>query len=366
MLVFDKAEIKSALTAENIYDLLQEWGAEPEYSSFGILATTICHNCPGDGSRKLYYYENSGLFRCYTGCGAVFDIFELLIKVKKTQDNVTFDLNDAVRSIAQRFGLSGSYEEAQTGSLADWKILAGYDRIQEIELKNQNIVLKEFDSSILDRLDYSLQLTPWLKEGISQESLDQARIGFYLGNDQISIPHFDKDGRFIGLRGRTMSAEEAELYGKYRPIRINGLLYNHPLGMNLYNLNHAKKAISVMKKAILFESEKSCLLYKTYFGLQNDISVACCGSSVSIHHINSLIEVGAEEIVIAFDKQFKEIGDEEFQHLKNNLLKIRSRYKTYIAISFIFDTQNVCGYKASPIDEGRERFLELYKNRIYF
>ena len=75
MLVFDKSEIRSNLSLDNIFDLLQEWGGDPEYSEFGILSTTICHNAPGEGSKKLYYYENSGLFRCYTGCDASFDIF---------------------------------------------------------------------------------------------------------------------------------------------------------------------------------------------------------------------------------------------------------------------------------------------------
>ena len=47
-----------------------------------------------------------------------------------------------------------------------------------------------------------------------------------------------------------------EKYGKYRPVKINNLLYNHPLGMNLYNLNNSKNNIKLFGKAIVFESEK--------------------------------------------------------------------------------------------------------------
>ena len=75
MLVFDKNEIKESLSTEDIYNLLQEWGGEPEFTSFGIISSTICHNLPGEGSRKLYFYENSGLFKCYTECDSTFDIF---------------------------------------------------------------------------------------------------------------------------------------------------------------------------------------------------------------------------------------------------------------------------------------------------
>lgn len=189
-------------------------------------------------------------------------------------------------------------------------------------------------------------------------------IGFYPGGDQITIPHFDINGRFIGLRGRTLCKEEGERYGKYRPLKVGKDLYNHPLGMSLYNLNNSKDNIKLIKKAIVFEGEKSTLLYQSYFGLENDISVACCGSSLSTYQVQELIDVGAEEIIIAFDRQFKEIGDEEFQHLKKNLLKLRTKYKNYVNISFIFDKNMITGYKSSPIDHGPKIFMELFKDRI--
>ena len=365
MLVFDKSEIRNSLTTDNIFDLLQEWGGDPEYANFGILCATICHNMPGEGSKKLYYYDNSGLFRCYTGCDSYFDIFEMVIKIMKIQHDKDFDLNDAVRWIAQKFGLSGREEDdPEDEDLEDWKYLANYSRIQDIELKTQEITLKEYDNNILERFNYNIAIDPWLSEGISQSAMEQARIGFYPGGDQITIPHFDVDGRFIGLRGRTLCADEGERYGKYRPMRVNKILYNHPLGMNLYNFNYSKNNIKIMKKAIVFEGEKSTLLYKSYFGLENDISVACCGSSISAYQIQLLIDAGAEEIIIAFDRQFQEICDVEFQHLKNNLVKLRNKYKNFVTISFIFDSKMLTNYKDSPIDCGPEIFLQLFKDRI--
>jgi hypothetical protein len=358
VIVFDKNEIKEALTVENIFELLVDFGGDPEYSSFGILCSTICHNPPGEGSRKLYFYDNSHLFRCYTGCDSYFDTFELVIKVAKIQWDKDFDLNDAVRWVAQRFGISGELvEEDELKQLPDWKILDNYSRLQELEVKDRKVELKTYDEAILSRFNYTVKITPWLNEGICQDALDQAMIGFYPGADQITIPHFDADGKFIGLRGRTLCAEEGERYGKYRPIKIGKDLYNHPLGMNLYNFNNSKDNIKLARKAIVFEGEKSCLLYQSYFGLENDISVACCGSSLSAHQVQQLIDIGAEEIIVAFDRQFKEIGDEEFKHLKKNLLKLRTKYKNYINISFIFDKKMITGYKNSPIDCGKDIFL---------
>ena len=181
MINYDKTEIKNNLTLDNIFELLNIWGGNPEYSEFGILSETICHNEPGVGSKKLYYYSNSQLFKCYTGCDDIFDIFELVIKVAYIQSNKEYDLNDAVRWIAKRFGISGTVVEdgSSSNDIEDWKLLANYDRIQEIEPKAKTeIVLKEYDPIILDRFNYNLQLTPWLREGISQGALDQARIGY--------------------------------------------------------------------------------------------------------------------------------------------------------------------------------------------
>lgn len=83
MITFDKQEIRDSLSIDDIFELLQEWGGEPEYCPTGLIARTICHNrLTDEASRKLYYYENTGLFRCYTGCDEpIFDIFELCIKV---------------------------------------------------------------------------------------------------------------------------------------------------------------------------------------------------------------------------------------------------------------------------------------------
>lgn len=344
---------------------MNEWGGDPEYTSFGILCSTICHNEPGIGSRKLYFYDNSNLFRCYTGCDCYFDIFELVIKIAHIQWNKEYTLYNAVWWIANRFGFNLEYKQDDPEEqLDDWQYLKQYDRIQDIELKQHNICLKEYDPTILSRFNYDVKIQPWIDEDISEDVMKKCKIGFYPGKEQITIPHFDVNNRFIGLRGRFLSEDKCDRYGKYRPIKIQDLLYTHPLGMNLYNLNNSKNAIKIVKKAIIFEGEKSCLKYRSYFGDENDISVACCGSSISSYQIQLLLDAGAQEIIIAFDRQFQEIGDTEFQHLKNNLIRTKDHYKTYAMISFIFDKNMITGYKASPIDEGKDKFLTLFNERI--
>ena len=366
MIVYDKKEIREALTLDNIIDVIQEFGGDPMITSFGLIPATICHNPPGEGSHKLYFYNNSKLFHCYTGCEEPnFDIFELVIKVMEIQRNEDFDLNDAVRWIAKKFGFIGREEDAPaTEQLEDWQIIAAYDRVKEIDYQTAEITLKEYNDDILDRFNYKVKIKPWLDEGIDPHVMDESIIGYYPGGEQITIPHFDCGGRLIGIRGRTLIEEEGERFGKYRPLKVNGQLYNHPLGLNLYNLNRVKDNIKTLGSAIVYEGEKSALKYRSYVGTENDISVACCGSNLTAYQVQLLIEAGAKEIIVAFDRQFQEIGDEEFLHLKKNLLKLNEKYKKDALISFIFDKEKITPYKSSPIDCTWEIFMKLYKERI--
>ena len=110
--------------------------------------------------------------------------------------------------------------------------------------------------------------------------------------------------------------------------------------------------------------EKSVLKYISYFGIENNIAVACCGSNISNYQIHLLLKAGAKEIVIGFDRQFQKLGDKEFEHLRNNLIRIYKKYKNEVLISFMFDKKMITDYKSSPIDEGKEKFLTLFKERI--
>ena len=286
------------------------------------------------------------------------------MKIAHIQWNKEYDLNDAVRYIAIRFGLAGETILDDQESLIDWKTFDSYDRIQKIEIKDYHIELKEYDDTILNNLNYDVRIKPWEDEGISRSAIQKARIGYFPPSAQITIPHFDANGRFIGLRGRTLVKEDGERYGKYRPMIICGKQYNHPLGMNLYNLNNSKDYIKQAKIAICFEGEKSALLYQSYFGLDNDISVACCGSNISAYQVQSLLDYGAKEIVIAFDRQWEEKNNDEYKHWIKSLEKMHERFKNDVNISIIYDRNIITGYKDSPIDHGKEVFLKLFKERV--
>lgn len=289
---YDKKAVKELITIEQIFEILEEYGGEPEFVADDIVVSrTICHNHPhNEASRKLYYYHNNGagLFHCFTGCAEPsFDVFELVIKIADIQFNQIWDLDQAVRFIVYRFGIDVPTSDddpfQDTLLIDDFAYFDKISRIKEIDIKNYTTELNVYDDVILDRFNYNVKLTPWINEGITQETLDRNRIGFYPGRDVITIPHYDINGNFVGVRGRCLCKEEAEKYGKYRPIRVGNILYNHPLGYNLYGLDKNKENIKNIQKAIVFEGEKSVLLFDSYFGSENNISVACCGSSFTTY-----------------------------------------------------------------------------------
>ncbi len=373
-----KDDIKMSLTIDQVFEFCEDFGGEPQMSSDGtfFVSKTICHNAAGEGSHKLYYYDNTKLFFCYTDCGDSFDIYELLVKIKalngekkiaKTKEGVQYkrdwNLPEAIDFIARYFNYINDEEFNTFGSgelLSDWKILERYNE----SIKEKKVVeLAIYDKKILSFLPRPLIL-PWQKEGISIDIMNSYGIAYNPVNHAIVIPHYDINNNLVGVRERTLIREN-EKNGKYKPAIINYKMYNHPLRFNLYNLNNSKDNIKNLKKAIIWEGEKSCLLYASYFGKDNDITVACCGSSLSDYQVQLLLSLGTEEIIIGFDKQFKEAGDKEWIKWTKKLKDLHIKYSRYCQISFLFDNKELLGYKESPIDAGPEIFMQLYKERVF-
>lgn len=356
---YNKDEIKNSLTLEQVNDYLGELGGEPQWQNNLIVAKTICH-C-GE-AHKLFYYDNTKLFKCYTDCGDTFDIFDLVLRVRLHEDE-NYQLPQAINEVATYFGFSKSETTFDnTSSMEDWKIFDGYERVSDIKGKDQIVELKTYDDAILRHLPHP-RIISWEHEGIKRDVMEECGICYDPKNNGIVIPHYDMNGNLIGIRERTL-VKENEAFGKYRPAYLNKQLYNHPLSFNLYNLNNSRDNIKAFRKAVVFEGEKSPLLYRSYFGGENDISVASCGSSLIQYQVWLLISLGAEEIIVAFDKQFKELNDKEHIKLVKNLKNIHRKYGQYVKISYLFDKGDLIGYKSSPIDHGPEVYMQMFKERV--
>lgn len=372
-------EIKNNLTIDQIYEFLMEAGGEPQMHDDYIVSRTICHNPPGQGSFKLYYYDNTKLFRCFTHCSDTFDLFSLVLKIKHlanekiiywskeaVETSRPWDLPDAIHYVLIFFGLEApnkDFFEKRT-ELQDWKIFEKFEEKKLQKNRKQIVSLNIFNDNFLKNFPQP-KIKPWLEEGITQDVMNLHNIHYDPKNQGIIIPHYNIKNQLVGIRERTLICEEEDK-GKYKPAIINNKMYNHPLGFNLYNINISKNNIHNIKKAIIYEGEKSCLKHGSFFGIENDISVAICGSNLINYQVELLLSLGVNEIIIGFDRQYKEIGDEEWKKWTDKLYYIHNKYSSIVNISFLFDKtkEGLLKYKDSPIDQGKDVFLYLFNNRI--
>ena len=355
MAFYDKDEVKNALDIEDVFDILESLNAEPDLRDDYITAITVCH---GGDSHKLYYYDNTKLFKCFTHCGTM-DIFELLMKIKQ------IDLNTAVSYVVNFFNLGWKIKNKDdVDNFLDWRILDKYEYITNIKINNQKAVFPEIDSKILQYFPQP-RILNWEQEHIPKEISDYMDIHYNPLTGGILIPHTDENNRLIGIRERTL-VQENEKYGKYRPARINGNMYNHALGFNLYGFYQAKENIKNTQIALILEAEKSVLQAINYLGIANNIAVAVCGSTLSSYQLQMLLDIGVKEIAIGFDADYQKIGDKEYEETIKKFEKIYNKYCGYVNISFLFDINgNLLEYKNSPTDKGKDVFFQLWRNRIF-
>lgn len=337
-------QIKQNLTDVDIILLLQTLGSSKYINNYDhIIFQTICH---GGDSLKLYYYKNTKSFFCYTSCNA-FDVFELVSKVK------SIDLSDSIKYIKSFFHISNDIYIPKGFGIMDYEFENEDIEIPVIENKN---ILNNF-------MDY--YCVEWLNEGISIETMKKYNIKYFLHQHKIVIPHYNSDGELIGIRGRALLQTDIDNGKKYMPIYLKNKIYSHSLRHNLYGLNINRNAIMKNKKCVIFESEKSVLKADTFYQ-ENNYTVAIGGSNLSKFHIDLLLKLGVEKIIIAFDRQFQDVGDIEYGFWKSKINKIIDKFSEMINIDIIWDINMLTNYKDSPIDSSKQIFEHLYKNKMIY
>lgn len=346
--MIDLKKIQSELSDERIVELVYSLGATEHIDKKDhIEFRTICHHeNEEDGKHKLYYYKNTKMFVCYSCCGA-FNIFGLFTRRYETIGKEYNFFKDVVKVIQGN-------KKSELVEGFDNKYESDYDNLVNNKI---TVNIPHLSPTILNI--YSNYFTDeWRAEDISEESMRIYGIKYSIPENKIIIPHYDDKGYLVGIRGRNLNKEDLE-FAKYMPVQIGEKIYSHPLGYNLYGLNLIKSNIKRKKVAIIFEAEKSVLKYDSLFGHENNISVAACGSSLHKYQIELLTKSGADSIIVAFDKE----GENEKEKNKyfNKLKKICGKFKNYCNIGFIWDSKDLLGLKDSPIDCGKEVFIELIK-----
>lgn len=347
--MIDYKSIVEQLDTEKIIQLMQTLGADDYIEKPGyVIFPTICHNeDASEASMKLYYYENSHMFVCYTECGNQ-SIFQLLKNYYECR-GVAYDwYQDVYKVILNCSNYNANLDFAPKK----------YKPIRNMYLAPAQQKLPTYPNSIIECFT-KFYPTEWLNDGITKESMEKFNIRYSTPQNKIIIPHYNPDNELIGIRGRALNDWEIENVGKYMPVQIEGKWYSHPLSLNLYALNWNKENIKRTGVCFLVESEKACLQMEGWDFA--NCSAAVCGSQFNKHALKLLLQTARpKEIVICFDKEEEPGSDKYF----NKLYQIGKKYQNYCDFSFLYDRENLLEMKESPTDRGSDTFWKLYRRRV--
>ncbi|WEG18635.1 hypothetical protein PQ478_09145 [Alkalihalophilus pseudofirmus] len=314
--------------------------------------------CHSGSKHKLYYYEEGKSFRCYTECQESYDIYSLVIKAKE-QQGYTLSFYEAIKYVAD---VTGKHYQANSTYKSSDKT-DDWDWINKFKRNKVNTELKVYDDRVLDVfLPYPHE--SWIEEGISSESIKKYGIGFYVSQNQITIPNYNIKNELIGIRVRNLDEEQLAMGRKYVPANIGLIQYAFPTGFNLFGLNKTLPTIKKHRKIGLFESEKSVLKSDTFYGDEN-WTVALGGSNITRFHLDILLSIKElEEVFILPDKEFAEVGSKQEQIYAKKILKDAQMLAPYFRVHVVWDRWGKLGLKSAPIDHGKETFEFLLKNKI--
>lgn len=350
-------DIINSITLQDVKIFLESLGVDQivvnEEKQY-LICPTICHNPLHEAeSMKLYWYQNNKIFRCYTECNEAMSIFKLYQKFiyeNEHREASNIEAEDYVKHCLKHI-------------ISMPKQKKDFFDFEKYKFSKTIPLLQEYSENVLDCFSKYYPKC-WLKEGITKEAMDRFKIRFSYGQNKIIIPHYDINGRLVGIRARVLDTEEIQNYGKYRPIQVGDIIYTHQLQFNLYGIYEHKEGIKMRRQAIIAEAEKSVLLDEGYYNKYSNC-VACCGSTFNKYHISLLTDIlGANEIVVALDKEYNNSNSEKAYQYRKKIEKLCERYKNQANFSYIWDYDNLLEEKDSPFDKGKEIFDYLYKNRV--
>ena len=348
--MLDIVAIKAKITDDDIIALMDSMGiplvsANSQYQ----LYPSACHHSDWERHKnKLYYYVQSQRWHCYS-CSGDWDTIGLVQHLRKC----TF--NQAVDYICSTLGISATELDIRQDvdnwqrDLRRWLPNADIDEPAE---------LTAYDPAILSAFDH-LYPTEWLEYGITRDSMDKFGIGWYARQACISIPVV-QNGQLVGVRGRYTRQQDVDK-GKYRPIAmLDGTVLKFSTNQCLYGLDQNKSAIEKCRQVLLFESEKSILKADSWH-IHNALAVF--GSNISKRHIEMLLELGVNDVVLCMDSDYRQVGDDDFQFFVAKMRKLAGKLTPYFSTSIVYNNQGYDAYKCNIMDLPYDKAMKLYEGR---
>lgn len=319
---------------------------------------TGCHNRdPLQGSQKLYFYIESKIFQCYTRCACSMDIIGLCQK-RLALLNKPCAFLDAVQFIIDTTSIDiGSVSKQSSNVFTyDWSELEKFIRI-----KKGGSALKPYDKAILDQLDRCYPQA-WIDEGITIETMEKYKIGFYPRLDCATIPCFNREGDLIGIRCRHWREEEIEK-GKYRPLMLlDETIYKFPTNQVFYGINFNWASIEETKTVWLGEGEKFVLKLDSFYG-QDSPALAMFGKNLGLNRRNQLLKMGVNKVVYVPDNDWVGKGQEAYNQWEKEIVGFAKQFQGYADVEVVYDNLGLLGVKENATDRDRETWEKLFENR---
>lgn len=351
-----ESNLLNKLSTTDVLRLMEKLGV-PEtsvrYANDCLIFPTVCHNTlDNNPSHKLYYYESSKRFYCYTHCKSM-SIFDVIINTYNTR------------------GFKMEFMRAYNllDEIISKRLKTGFAIIQTPKTLNTNKIeenwveqLPVYNKHVLECFTQQPRfLDPWLSEDIDYNVMVDFGVRFDMVRNRIVFPVIDHIGRLVGIRVRNFNQADLDAGRKYMPLWHNEELYNCPKMMVVYGYYQNRQVIKRLKEVIVFEAEKSVLKYGSCFTMNKSVAVG--GSAFSQYHGLILKEAGVETIVLAFDNDYSEDGD-RFYGLQKMLREAQKVRDMGFKVELIYDwTGEYLGDKDAPIDLGRTVYSKLYRER---
>lgn len=351
------------MTEDDYYIVMRRLGVNHRGNRF----QSCCHHSnPNDGGYNLAFNPNSKSFMCFSQCSCSYSLLSLVKKHKELVDGKCSTWS-AMKFICDQINIPFNFKEEI--KQVNTNIYKWQNSLLKYTKNYSNATNQIYDKSILNYLT-PCYYEPWLKEGMTKESLDKFDIRWYDRLQQVLIPVYDDEGNLVGTHDRNTNPELVDNGFKYDHLRLlDGTEYKFQMGLVLYGLNMNKADIERTRTAILFEAPKSVIHIDGFYDY--NISVAMFGMNLQKAKLKLLLKYGVNKFIIALDRQYKNVMinseyTKEFLKYREKVDRIIDTIRPYaqeIGVVWDNDEDRFLEYKDSPVDQGKEVWEKLFDRR---
>lgn len=417
-------DVIARVDGDEFFSLFERLRAEPRWvTSNGKPSIQLLGLCHGGSHHSALFDPATCKVHCFSECGCGMYLHTWVGKV--TEEFVPENVRDNIKE----YFTDDDHPLNLTARTPKEGVELGYTE-RPFERRHINKVpgikpeyLEDIAREL--QLDNSLQTlgrTSWcLEDGIKAEILQEFGVAYRPASNKrtsvingkeytvcdrmatIILPHHNIDGEVVGIYERSfdmLRREAKQQYGdwmtwsqiasfpraKYVPLlKLPQHLsddgktsYSFPNSSNLYGLHKAAKAIKETGTAIIFEGAKSVMLAHQWGRKQGvrewETAVASHTFGAHVNHINMLLDLGAKNIYLGFDKQYQEMEGAEWVLYDKKTRELAHKVEAWAAtapndvvghdvkIYRLRDPDKYLSYKDAPVDKGPEIFGKIFEN----